>query len=316
MKKLLTRASSINRALDQVGDKWCLLIIQEVFWGINAFNEMQDAIGVSRGVLADRLKWLESIDCLEKATDPAGGKRRRYFLTAKSLDLYHCALMALAWERRHCSTPELDRVELTHVSCGKAFTPVMRCAECDAEVAAQDVEYTPGPGATRDERAKKTRRRSSTPIEHVPSERSLYRNLVNIVGDRWTANVIALSFHGLKRFDDFHRELPIATNILADRLKLLVEQGIFTQVAYQQRPPRHEYQLTAKGADTYPFFLALLQWGDTWCDEDGRGRPMIATHLPCARELVGVVCCSECNERLDAREVQFNLSAAGVQRFN
>ncbi|MBT5792406.1 MAG: transcriptional regulator, partial [Gammaproteobacteria bacterium] len=48
MKKLITRASSINRALDQVGDKWCLLIIQEVFWGINSFNEMMAATGVSR----------------------------------------------------------------------------------------------------------------------------------------------------------------------------------------------------------------------------------------------------------------------------
>ena len=52
-----TRASSINRALDQIGDKWCLLIIQEVLWGINSFNEMMAAMGVSRGVLSNRLKW-------------------------------------------------------------------------------------------------------------------------------------------------------------------------------------------------------------------------------------------------------------------
>ena len=40
MTEFTTRASSINRALDQIGDKWCLLIIQEVLWGINSFNDM------------------------------------------------------------------------------------------------------------------------------------------------------------------------------------------------------------------------------------------------------------------------------------
>ncbi|MDP5072217.1 MAG: hypothetical protein NWQ45_15065, partial [Congregibacter sp.] len=61
---LYTSASSINRALDQVGDKWCLLIIQEVFWGINNFSGMLAATGASRGVLSDRLKWLQAIGCL------------------------------------------------------------------------------------------------------------------------------------------------------------------------------------------------------------------------------------------------------------
>ena len=63
---LSTRASSINRALDEIGDKWCLLIIQEVLWGINTFTDMLSATGASRGVLSNRLNWLLSIDCLRK----------------------------------------------------------------------------------------------------------------------------------------------------------------------------------------------------------------------------------------------------------
>jgi len=63
-----TRASSINRALDQIGDKWSLLIIGDVLWGINTFSELLAATGMSRGVLADRLKWLEKVDCLQKKT--------------------------------------------------------------------------------------------------------------------------------------------------------------------------------------------------------------------------------------------------------
>ncbi|MCB1674687.1 MAG: helix-turn-helix transcriptional regulator [Halioglobus sp.] len=305
MSKLITRASSINRALDQIGDKWCLLIIQEVFWGINSFNDMMNATGVSRGVLSDRLKWLQSVGCLHKKADGQGGKRMRYHLTKKSVDLYNSALMALAWERQFCATPEMDTVELVHLRCGNTFAPQMRCARCRGEVCMHDVSYRPGPGATRDERSKKSRRRSSISVQDVPSNRTLYRNLINLVGDRWTANVIALSFHGLTRFDGFLQELPVATNILADRLKFLVDEGVYWQRAYQRRPMRYEYKLTEKGEALYPWFLALLQWGDKWCSPDGSGKPMRLTHERCGHALRGQVTCNACGGVLKAHEVKF-----------
>jgi DNA-binding HxlR family transcriptional regulator len=311
MSELITRASSINRALDQIGDKWCLLIIQEVLWGINTFNDMMQAMGVSRGVLSNRLKWLQEIDCIRRDTSP-DSKRPQYHLTRKSVDLYDCALMATRWERNWFSHPRLDRIELIHRRCGQAFQPVMECSACDLEIKLQDVAYEPGPGAARDIREKKVRRRSSISINEIPSEHALYRNLINLVGDRWTANVIALSFHGLSRFDEFHSELPVATNILSDRLRLLVEQGVFEQVAYQQRPRRFAYQLTEKGRDLFPWFLALLQWGDAWCDPNTRGRPMLVKHVPCGDTLHAQTRCSACGEQLKAHEVDYRLDGKAL----
>jgi DNA-binding HxlR family transcriptional regulator len=306
MSELITRASSINRALDQIGDKWCLLIIQEVLWGINTFNDMMQAMGVSRGVLSNRLKWLQEVGCIRRDTSP-DSKRPVYHLTRKSVDLYDCALMATRWERNWFSHPRLDRVELLHQSCGQAFQPVMQCLSCNHEVRLDDVTYEPGPGAARDIREKKVRRRSSISIDDIPSERALYRNLINLVGDRWTANVIALAFHGLSRFDEFHSELPVATNILSDRLRMLVEQGVFEQVAYQQRPLRYAYELTAKGRDLFPWFLALLQWGDKWCDQNTLGPPMLVRHTPCGEVLRAQTRCSACGEELKAHEVDYRL---------
>ncbi len=307
MNTFTTRASSINRALDQIGDKWCLLIIQEIFWGINTFSEMLATTGASRGVLSDRLQWLQKVDCLSRAPAREGGKRMIYRLTPKSIDLYDSALMALEWERRFFPTPELESVELTHHVCGHVFTPQMRCSACNEAINLHDVSYQPGPGATQDERDKKVRRRSSLSVQAVPSRRSVYRNLINIVGDRWTANVLALSFHGFKRFEQFHEELPVATNILADRLKFLVEHGIFEQVLYNQRPPRYEYELTGKGEATYPWFLSILQWGDKWCDPSGAGKPMRLIHKTCGHTLQGRVKCSECDGVLSAQEVRFHI---------
>ena len=311
MSELTTRASSINRALDQIGDKWCLLIIQEVLWGINSFNEMMEAMGVSRGVLSNRLKWLQEVDCLRREA-PAGSSRPVYHLTRKSIELYDCALMAIRWERNWFSNPQLDGVELTHINCGGVFVPVIACTACDEEITLAQVSYEPGPGATRDVREKKVRRRSSIATADIPSRRALYKNLINLVGDRWTANVIALAFHGLTRFDEFHSELPVATNILSDRLRFLVEEGVFEQQPYQQRPLRNAYHLTAKGRDLFPWFLALLQWGDKWCDPQEQGPPMLVRHDNCGTVLGAQVRCSECGEALNAHQVQFTLDGEAI----
>ena len=303
---MLTRASSITRALDQVGDKWCLLIIQEVFWGINTFSGMLEATGVSRGVLSERLKWLQKIGCLRKRTAP-GRRSGEYHLTRKSIALYDTALMAIFWERKYFRTPELDAVQLKHLRCGHVFSPLMRCAACHAPIDGRDVRYSPGPGATRDSRSKKVRRRSSLSSSQVPSARSVYRNLIDIVGDRWTANIIALAFHGHARFDQFHSELPVATNILSDRLKRLERQGVFGSRAYQPRPRRFEYFLTEKGWDLFPYFLTLLQWGDRWCDPEKRGPPMLLEHTLCGERLRGEVVCDQCHAPLEPFGVTITL---------
>ena len=123
------------------------------------------------------------------------------------------------------------------------------------------------------------------------------------IGDRWTANLIALAYHGIKRFDGFHTELPIATNVLSDRLKFLTTEGIFLAVPYSERPLRFDYHLSEKGLALFPFFVALMQWGDHWCG-DGSGPPMLMTHTSCKERLVGEVYCDQCHRPVTAHAVK------------
>jgi hypothetical protein len=104
----------------------------------------------------------------------------------------------------------------------------------------------------------------------------------------------------------------VATNILSDRLKFLVEEGVLQQVPYQQRPLRYDYRLTDKGRGLFPWFLTLLQWGDKWCDPQRRGKPTLATHSSCGRPLIAEVRCSECREPLRAHQVQFTLDGENL----
>jgi len=297
-----TRASSINRALDQIGDKWSLLLIAEVLWGINTFSGLLAATGMSRGVLSDRLKWLVKVDCLQKKYPNGNPRRPSYHMTQKSVDLYDTALMALNWERRFFSEPTRDSIELIHEDCQRTFKPFLACRHCGGEVLAADIDYKDGPGARKDLRKMKVRRKSSKSIREVPGSSSAYINLIYLVGSPWTANLIALAYHGIKRFDGFNRELPIATNVLTDRLKFLVREGVFVAVPYKERPLRVNYFLSEKGLALFPFFQALLQWGDKWCG-DGSGPPMLLTHTSCSHLLEGEVRCNQCNEHAVAYRV-------------
>ena len=84
---------------------------------------------------------------------------------------------------------------------------------------------------------------------------------LEVLGDRWTLLVIRDAFLGVRRFDDFQRELGIARNVLADRLARLVDEGVLERRRYQERPERHEYRLTAKGLDLLPVTMSLHELG-------------------------------------------------------
>jgi DNA-binding HxlR family transcriptional regulator len=87
---------------------------------------------------------------------------------------------------------------------------------------------------------------------------------LDLIGDKWTLLVIRdLLFLGNRRFGELlSSPEKIPTNILSDRLRRLEECGLVVKAAYQERPPRYEYQLTAKGADLFPVLRALAQWAN------------------------------------------------------
>jgi len=90
---------------------------------------------------------------------------------------------------------------------------------------------------------------------------------LDLVGDRWTLLVLRDIFRGVHRFSQIQDDLGIAKNLLADRLNRLVEHDVLHKVQYQERPPRYEYRLTAKGIDLSPALVALMGWGDRWASD-------------------------------------------------
>jgi len=85
---------------------------------------------------------------------------------------------------------------------------------------------------------------------------------LDIIGDKWSLLVIRDLLGGKKTYGALlESDEHIPTNILADRLRRLDEAGIIEKSAYQERPVRFAYALTAKGRDMGDILLALVRWG-------------------------------------------------------
>ena len=65
---------------------------------------------------------------------------------------------------------------------------------------------------------------------------------------------------GPRRFVDLQHALGISPNTLSERLKALVEAGLLSRTAYNEIPPRVDYEATPKAHDLKPVFEALLDW--------------------------------------------------------
>lgn len=95
-----------------------------------------------------------------------------------------------------------------------------------------------------------------------------------VLGDRWSLLVVRdLLFAGYRTFNQFLRSggEGIATNILADRIKGLLDAGILTKEPDPDDGRKWIYSLTPKGADLAPVLLELSKWGSTY--ENGVAPP-------------------------------------------
>ncbi|MGH8380103.1 winged helix-turn-helix transcriptional regulator [Pseudomonas sp.] len=89
------------------------------------------------------------------------------------------------------------------------------------------------------------------------------------IGDRWVLLIIRDAFDDVRRFSDFQKRLGLARNILAARLKLLVELGIFEVQPASDGSAYKEYVLTEMGRCVFPIVVSMRQWGERFLFSKG-----------------------------------------------
>src|SRR5205809_6944814 len=63
---LAVRPCSLAAALDVLGERWSLLALREISYGVHRFARIAGYTGASRDILADRLRKLEAAGVIER----------------------------------------------------------------------------------------------------------------------------------------------------------------------------------------------------------------------------------------------------------
>jgi DNA-binding HxlR family transcriptional regulator len=137
---------SIARTLDIAGEPWSPLILRDVMVGTRRFDDIQRSLGISRKVLAERLKWLVAQGVLERRAYSERPPRHEYELTRKGWELCDVLMTITAWGDRWTAGEAGPPAHIRHDACGHLTHAEIRCAHCGEPLHATDVHFEPGPG--------------------------------------------------------------------------------------------------------------------------------------------------------------------------
>jgi len=90
-------ACSIARTADVIGEPWSPLIVRNIYIGVTRFDQLQQSLGISRKVLAERLRWLTANGVLERRAYSTKPPRYEYTLTVKGLELFEVLMVMVRW---------------------------------------------------------------------------------------------------------------------------------------------------------------------------------------------------------------------------
>jgi DNA-binding HxlR family transcriptional regulator len=126
---------------------------------------------------------------------------------------------------------------------------------------------------------------------------------MDVLSDRWTFLILREAFFGVRRYGQMQRNLGIARNVLADRLRQLVADGMFERVRYRTDPDWYEYRLTDRALDLYPVILGLMHWaGKHLAGEEGMIE-LELVHRACGRPTEPYLACSNCHKPVTGRDI-------------
>ncbi|MDX2644292.1 helix-turn-helix domain-containing protein [Streptomyces sp. PA03-1a] len=106
--------------------------------------------------------------------------------------------------------------------------------------------------------------RLSGPCERWAQDADFIREILDLVGDKWSMLVIGALADGDARYSDLDTEIPaISRRMLTLTLKHLQRSGLVERTAYAEVPPRVVYSLTSLGTS----LLSAIEHLAAWCAE-------------------------------------------------
>ncbi|MBE2317648.1 helix-turn-helix transcriptional regulator [Solirubrobacter sp. CPCC 204708] len=131
-----TQACALARSLEVVGERWTLLIVRDLFFGVTRFTDLQAHLDIPRAVLTQRLARLAEAGIVQR--DP-------YALTDAGRELWPIVHQLMQWGERHLVADGPVRL-FAHATCGTELAHDGACPTCGTAPPPTDIETRPGSG--------------------------------------------------------------------------------------------------------------------------------------------------------------------------
>jgi len=142
--ELADQNCSAAHTIAVIGDRWTLMLLRDLFLGVRRFDDFERRLGISRSIIADRLKHLVDEGVLRREAYQESPVRHEYRLTDKGLALHPVIMAIVHWGDTYYADAAGPPLLHRHRSCGCDFAPVLACSECGEPVGARDVEVRGG----------------------------------------------------------------------------------------------------------------------------------------------------------------------------
>ncbi len=123
----MAEQTPLAAALERVGDRWSLLLIEALLAGPRRFGELSEAVdGIAPNILSERLKRLERERLLRATPYSERPPRFTYALTDEGLELAGVLRLLADWGSRGSANAEPMR----HALCGTPVEARLWCPTC------------------------------------------------------------------------------------------------------------------------------------------------------------------------------------------
>ncbi|GAA0532178.1 winged helix-turn-helix transcriptional regulator [Streptomyces antimycoticus] len=101
-----------------------------------------------------------------------------------------------------------------------------------------------------------------------PTDDCAVREVLDLVGDKWSVLIVVLLGRRTHRFSELHRAIEgISQRMLTLTLRALARDGLITRTPHATVPPRVDYELTDLGRTLLGPLSALDTWANTHREE-------------------------------------------------
>jgi DNA-binding HxlR family transcriptional regulator len=127
--------SPLEAALERVGDRWSLLLVEALLNGPRRFNEFAEVVpGIAPNILTDRLRRLERERIVVARPYQERPPRMSYALTVDGRDLASALRLLADWGARGAANVDPMR----HAACGTPLETRWYCPTCETAVDHRD----------------------------------------------------------------------------------------------------------------------------------------------------------------------------------